>query len=134
MIHCDLHPYNFHIDGEKIIVFDFNHNIYGWFALDIGIALYHGLDWSRKDDYRNDYTNAIIKNFMEGYLSVNNLINFWISKIPLFMKYRQIWFNTELGNIQKNQKEWEYKIENDILFDGFEFKIIHELIENIKER
>lgn len=71
---------------------------------------------------------------MEGYLFVNNLSNFWISKIPLFMKYRQIWFNTELGNIQKNQKEWEYKIENDILFDGFEFKIIHELIKNIKER
>ncbi|MDD2267964.1 MAG: phosphotransferase [Eubacteriales bacterium] len=27
LIHCDLHPYNFHIDGDKITVFDFNDNI-----------------------------------------------------------------------------------------------------------
>ena len=78
LIHCDLHPYNFHIDGDKITVFDFNDNIYAWFALDIAIALFHGLDWSSKDDAGNDYTYAIIENFLKGYLSANHLDSFWI--------------------------------------------------------
>jgi Ser/Thr protein kinase RdoA (MazF antagonist) len=130
LIHCDLHPYNFLIDGDKITVFDFDDNIYAWFALDIGIGLYHGLDWSRKDDFSNDYTNAIIRNFLKGYLSANDLSDFWISKIPMFMKYRQIWFNTEI--INDNQKNWIYNIENDILFDGYDLKSIADIIERVK--
>lgn len=38
LIHNDFHPYNFHIDGELITVFDFDDSIYGWFSLDIAIA------------------------------------------------------------------------------------------------
>jgi len=120
LIHCDFHPHNFHIDGDKLTLFDFNDNVYAWFALDIGIAFYHGLDWSRKDDFGNDYTNAIIKNFLKGYLSANHLSEFWISKIPMFMKYRQIWFNAEL--LDENDKEWIYNIENDIIFADCEIK------------
>ena len=133
LIHNDLHPWNFHIDindGDKLTLFDFNDNIYGWFAMDIGIAFYHGLDWSRKDDAGNDYTNAIIENFLKGYLSVNHLSGLQFSKIPAFMKYRQICFN--LGNIIENYSEWKYKIENDILFDGVELKSISEIIGNLK--
>jgi len=130
LIHNDMHPWNFHIDGDKITLFDFNDNIYGWFVMDIGIAFYHGLDWSRKDDAGHDYTNAIIENFLKGYLSANHLNDFWLSKIPMFMKYRQICLN--LGNITEDPKEWQYKIENDILYDGVELKSISEIIENVK--
>ena len=126
LIHCDLHPYNFYIDGDKLTVFDFNDNIYAWFALDIAIGLFHGLDWSGKDDFGNDFTNAIVENFLKGYLSSNQLSGFWLSKIPIFMKYRQICF---LGAIDDNyKKEWIYNIENDILFDGYDSKSITDLI------
>ena len=129
LIHNDLHPWNFHIDGDKLTLFDFNDNIYGWFAMDVGIALYHGLDWSRKNDAGYDFTNAIIENFLKGYLSANHLSDFWLSKIPKFMKYRQICFN--LGDITENHEKWKYKIENDILFDGIDLKSISDIIENI---
>lgn len=130
LIHCDMHQWNFYIDGDKINVFDFDDSLYGWFALDIGIALFHALWWGRKDDARNDYTNSIIENFLKGYLSANHLSDFWISKIPMFMRYRQIcsfipwFFNPE--NIDDNQKEWIYNIENDILFTDCEIKSLFE--------
>ena len=121
LIHYDVHQWNLLIDGDKLNVFDFDDSLYGWFALDIGIALYHALWWGRKDDAGNDFTNTIIENFLKGCLSANHLSKFWISKIPMFMKYRQIckfswFFNPE--NIDEHQKERIYNIENDILFTG----------------
>lgn len=119
LIHCDVHPWNFLINGEQINVFDFDDSLYGWFALDIGVALYHALWWGRKDDAGNDFTNIIIKRFIEGYLSANHLSDFWLSKIPMFMRYRQIcklsWFY-DSENSDDHQKERIYNIENGILF------------------
>jgi len=127
LIHGDMHPDNFYIDGDKINVFDFGDSQYGWFVLDIGIALFHALWWGRKDNAGNSFTNAIIENFMKGYLSSNRLSVFWISKIPMFMKYRQIsafipWFFNPEDTDNPHQKEWKYNIENDILFDGVDLK------------
>lgn len=119
LIHNDMHQWNIYIDGNKINVFDFDDALYGWYALDIGIALYHGLWWGRKNDAGNDFTNSIIENFLKGYLSANHLSDFWISKIPIFMKFRQIckfsWFFSP-KNIDAHQKERIRNIENNILF------------------
>jgi len=119
LIHNDMHQWNIHIEGDKINVFDFDDAVYGWFALDIGIALYHGLWWGRKDDAGNDFTNKIIKHFLKGYLSANHLSDFWLSKIPMFMRFRQIckfsWFY-DTANVDDHQRERIYNIENGILF------------------
>jgi amicoumacin kinase len=137
LIHSDMHQENFYLDGDKINIFDFDDSLYGWFSLDIGIALFHALWWGRKDDTGNDFTNSIIENFIKGYLSTNHLSDFWVSKIPMFMKYRQIcafipwYFNPE--NMDNNQKKWIYNIENDILFNGCEIKLISENINKIKK-
>jgi len=130
LIHNDMHPWNFLLDGDKINIFDFDDCLYGWYSLDIGIALYHALWWGRKDKAGNDFTESIIKNFLKGYLSENNLSDFWLAKIPMFMKFRQIckfsWF-FDPNNIDEHQKERIYNIENDIFFtdcavDGSLFK------------
>ena len=123
LIHNDMHPWNFYIDKDKINVFDFDDSLYGWFSLDIGIALYHGLWWGRKDDAGTDFTKSIIVNFLDGYLSANNLSEFWISKIPMFMRFRQIckfsWFFNP-GYIDEHQQERIQNIENGILFKNCE--------------
>ena len=131
LIHYDLHPWNFLIDGDKINVFDFDDCLYGWFVSDIGVALYHALWWGRKNDAGYDFTDEIIDNFLDGYLSANYLSDFWISKIPLFMKYRQIckfsWFYNPDSD-DAHQKERMYNIENDIFFtDRFEYREIGKL-------
>jgi len=96
LIHCDIHPWNFHIDGDAVRLFDFDDTIFGWHALDIGIALYHALWWGRGNDAGYDFTHEIIGSFLEGYLLANKLDPFWIKKIPLFMRFRQVckfsWF------------------------------------------
>ena len=135
LIHNDMHPWNFYINGDKINVFDFDDSLYGWFALDIGIALYHGLWWGRKNDAGNDFTNKIVENFIKGYLSANHISDFWLAKIPMFMKFRQIckfsWFY-DSENADDHQRERIYNIENNILFTGCELKSLYGIIENIK--
>ncbi|MCL1859711.1 MAG: phosphotransferase [Oscillospiraceae bacterium] len=128
IIHGDMHQGNFFTDGDKINIIDFGDSIYGWFALDIAISLCHALWWDRKDEKGNDYTNSIIENFIRGYLSANQLSDFWISKIPMFMKYRHLCMNPEKHGLGCKRDEWIYNIENDILFDGFELKSVLEII------
>ena len=132
IIHCDMHPDNFYIDGDKINVFDFGDSKKGWFALDIGIALFDAVWWGRKNAAGNDFTNAIIENFLKGYLSANYLSDFWISKIPMFMKYRQLSMKPEENGLGCNREEWVYHIENDILFTGFELKAVSNIINKVK--
>jgi len=139
LVHGDMHQENFYIDGEDINIFDFGDSMYGWFAMDIGIALFHALWWGRKDDAGNNFTNVILENFLEGYLSANHLSDFWLSKIPMFMKYRQVsafipWFFNPEDREESDQREWKYNIKNDILFDGITLKYISDVIGNIKPK
>ena len=92
LIHCDMHQQNMLISGDHIGVLDFDDCKYGWFALDIGIALYHALWWGLPDDDRekNAFAAKIVKSFIKGYNKNNHLSDYWIKKIPLFMLYRQI--------------------------------------------
>jgi len=125
LIHNDMHQWNFLLEDNKINVFDFDDSLYGWFSLDIGIALYHALWWGRKNDAGEDFTDNIICNFIKGYLSANNLSDYWLEKIPLFMKFRQIckfsWF-FDPENIDEHQKERIFNIENKNLFTDSEIK------------
>ena len=131
VIHGDLHQGNFFTDGDKINIIDFGDSIYGWYALDAAISLCHALWWGRKDDAGNDFTDAIIENFMKGYLSANRLSDFWVSKIPLFMKYRHLCMNPEKNGIGCDREGWKYNIENDILFENVSLKYISDIIKNM---
>ena len=123
LIHYDLHPWNFLIDGGQINVFDFDDCLYGWFALDIGVALYHGLWWGRRNDAGCDFTDDIVENYLRGYLSANRLSDYWLTKIPLFMRFRQIckfsWFY-DPDNVDGHQTERIRNIENGVLFTDCE--------------
>ena len=94
LIHCDMHQLNFLIGNDDIGVLDFDELQYGFFALDVGIALYHAIWSGIPDDVsgtdRNSYALGMIENFMSGYKTENTLSSFWLGKIPLFMRYRQI--------------------------------------------
>lgn len=132
IIHGDMHQGNIFINEDEVSVFDFGDSMYGWFTLDIAITLCHALWWSRQDKIGNDYTISIIENFMKGYLSVNPLSDFWISKIPTFMKYRHLCMNPEKNGLGCTRDEWVHNIENDVLFDGFILKSVVEIIEHVK--
>ena len=133
IIHKDMHQGNIFIDGEEVSIFDFGDSVYGWFALDIAISLCHALWWGREDENGNDYTNLIIENFIKGYLSANQLSDFWLAKIPLFMKYRQISFLVlKQSDLEFPHTEWINNIENNILFEDFKLNSVLDIIKKTK--
>jgi Ser/Thr protein kinase RdoA (MazF antagonist) len=69
-------------------VFDFDDSIYGYFALDIGIALHHALD-NIIGNPQSD-VERIITQFMRGYCSANKLDEVALKSILNFIKYRQL--------------------------------------------
>lgn len=76
LIHYDFHPYNFLIDQGKITVFDFDDSLYGWFALDIGIAATHAVWWG--SDYKawgskHEFAKHFLNEFLEGYIKQNSM-------------------------------------------------------------
>jgi len=126
LIHYDLHPWNMLLEGDRINVFDFDDCLYGWFALDMGVALYHGLWWGRHDGAKpvpNDLSASLIRNFVRGYLSRNSLSRYWLAKVPLFMRYRQIckfsWF-FDPDHIDEEQRTRIGNIERGVLFSDCE--------------
>jgi amicoumacin kinase len=127
LIHSDMHQQNFLIDCNDISVLDFDDCEYGFFALDIGIALYHAIWWGLPDDdfAKNDFALKIINNFMLGYKVENHLSDFWLKKILLFMRYRQIdALSWHLNYYKPNNADGV--IYNDL------FKIYYDFGENIK--
>ena len=103
LIHNDLHPSNFLVKNNKIHVFDFDDSIYGYFALDIGIALQHALH--NADDQQD--AEKIILYFMKSYKSANILDEQSLKSVLPFMKYRQLcnfaWCYPD--NVTKNEQE-----------------------------
>ena len=96
ILHYDVHPWNFRIHQGRLWLFDFDDTLHGWFALDIGVALYHGLWWGRRRTDGEDVAGPLVRRFMEGYCQANRLDAFWTGQIPFFMTYRQLckfsWF------------------------------------------
>ncbi|WP_339325130.1 phosphotransferase [Paenibacillus sp. FSL W8-0194] len=138
LIHYDFHPYNFHIDGDGITVFDFDDSIYGWFSLDIAIAAAHAVWWgSPKEDRtsKNEFASAFLDDFLEGYLKQNHLDRYWIQLIPMFMEYRNVssffWWlydwNGDESTLNESQKHAVAKaahlIEKGLPFDGCEIQL-----------
>lgn len=132
MIHNDLHQKNFYIDDKEIILFDFGDCEYNWFVYDIAIVLYHAVQTIDENDLqgRKDFARLFIHSFLKGYLPENNLDHYWLSTLPFFLNYRQIfsyiYFVTFLTEEQKNNEKVQSilngmrtKIENDIPYLDF---------------
>lgn len=137
LIHIDMHQQNILINENNVSVLDFDECRYGFFAHDIGVSLYHAIWWGLPDDRseKNGFALRIIKNFMSGYNTENSLSDFWLEKIMLFMRYRQIeafsWHigvypskgftavvYNELFGIYFDFGQYIKDIENDVFFEG----------------
>lgn len=138
LIHNDLHPYNFYIDNGDITVFDFDDSIYGWFALDIGIAAAHAVWWGSPTDDRqskNEFALRFLNDFLTGYFKHTHLKTYWVKQIPMFMDYRNIcsyfwWLDSwdgdenSLSEFQQSAIAYAVKlIQNGQPFDGCDIEI-----------
>jgi len=127
MIHGDFTPINFMVDNNNIFVYDFDDCEYNWYAMDIAKALYYAM-WRNPEKRavkdNKGYADYFLMNFIEGYLRENPLEKFWLDKIPLFLKFYEIYMyklahkQFDIYNIRPEVieffKKYKYNIENDI--------------------
>ncbi len=87
LIHQDAHAGNFFVDGDHIILFDFDDCVYAWFAYDIAIVLFYAVmgaeDWPT-------FTHSFMTQFLTGYAEENQLPAKWLAEMPYFLKLREI--------------------------------------------
>ena len=97
LIHADFHNDNFFLDKEnnKITVLDFADCLYGWFAMDIGTAMYYyrrflenGHEASK--EVQQEHGKNFYKQFMIGYKQENDLDDVWSEHINDFLMWRQV--------------------------------------------
>jgi Ser/Thr protein kinase RdoA (MazF antagonist) len=111
MIHNDLHPKNFHLYNNDIILFDFGDCEHNWFVYDIAIVLYHAIQSLSEEESqkRKGFAVHFLKSFLQGYFQENNLDKYWLTKLPFFLNYRHIfsyiYFQRFLNEDQKNNKK-----------------------------
>jgi Ser/Thr protein kinase RdoA (MazF antagonist) len=93
LIHEDLHFANFLIlpDGQPIII-DFDDCAYGWFAIDVAMALFDILvllnPTSEAD--KQAFAHRFLSNYLSGYRLENDLHVFWQRQIPRFLKLKEL--------------------------------------------
>jgi Ser/Thr protein kinase RdoA (MazF antagonist) len=93
LIHGDLHFANFLIqpDGQVSII-DFDDCAYGWFAMDIAMALfdvlvlYHAASEVESQRFAREFLSS----YLHGYRQENDLPLFWQSQIPQFLKLKEL--------------------------------------------
>jgi Ser/Thr protein kinase RdoA (MazF antagonist) len=125
LIHNDLHPRNFLVDGDgEITVIDFDVCTYHFLIKDIAIAMFFA-DWIGKPPKgvsRENFLTVFLQNFMQGYAGENNLDDFWFQELPRFLKHHQIllyivfsheWTRPNPWEANTLQK-WRHQILNDI--------------------
>lgn len=93
LIHGDLHFANFIIqNNEQVSIIDFDDCVYGWFAMDIAMALFDILVLYNPASEEDSQKFAInfLSNYLAGYRPENDLAPFWLSQIPKFLKLKEL--------------------------------------------
>ena len=102
LVHGDFHHGNFLIDGEKLTLFDFDAAEYFWYTGEICTALYNCLPLPRHEiAKRRLYALNYLHHFLRGYRQEREFSDFWLTQIPLFLKY------CELLNYAYFHKYWD---------------------------
>lgn len=91
LIHGDIHLNNFHVDGDKLMLFDFDECEYSWFACDIANPLFYVTPLpSDGMDHRNDVAQRFYDLFMDGYSMEHTLPTYSLQQLPHFLRLREL--------------------------------------------
>jgi Ser/Thr protein kinase RdoA (MazF antagonist) len=101
LIHDDLHFANFLIQPDgRVIIIDFDDCVYGWFAVDVAMALFDVLVlYDPPDDTESQrFARQFMTSYLDGYRKENDLAPFWLSQIPRFLKLKELCIYADLMN------------------------------------
>lgn len=130
LIHSDLHNWNFYVYNGNLYVFDTDDCHYNWLVYDIGIPLYYALRTAEIGDDNIEYARHFFNLFISGYRSENEIDPLWITRIPDFMKLREMdLYIIIMKEDIADENDWcrrfmrgrRERIENDIPFIDLDF-------------
>lgn len=90
LIHADLHHWNFFAAEGAMSIFDTDDCRYDWFAHDLAIPLFYSLFDPKRPGDRESFAREFFGYFIRGYRQENTIDDFWIERVPLFMKLREL--------------------------------------------
>lgn len=90
LIHCDLHPGNFHVADGALTAFDFDDCQYGHFIRDIAISVFAGLEIDPNCGDRQQLNQAYYDELMAGYAEESSLSREWAQRLPVFLAHREL--------------------------------------------
>jgi amicoumacin kinase len=134
LIHDDLHFANFIVRPDGMVtIIDFDDCAYGWFAMDVAMALFDVLVLYNPptEAERRQFAWRFLGSYLRGYRQEKDLPPFWISQIPHFLKLKELCVyatlighpeidqpNTWVGRFMNGRSE---RIANDIAYMDIDF-------------
>ncbi len=102
LIHDDLHFANFLIqpNGQMTII-DFDDCVYGWFAMDIAMALFDVLVlyYASTEEESQSFARRFLTSYLSGYRQEYDLPRFWQEQIPKFLKLKELCIYADLFDL-----------------------------------
>jgi Ser/Thr protein kinase RdoA (MazF antagonist) len=99
LIHDDLHFANFLVkpDGGVAII-DFDDCGYGWFAIDVAMALFDVMVLYNpsNDEQGQAFARRFMRHYLSGYGEQKEVIPFWQAQIPHFLKLKELCIYADL--------------------------------------
>ena len=92
LLHTDCHHGNFHVDGRRLTLFDFDDCCHHWFAYDLAVPIYHFPLKDREQDLVRDRATLthFFQEFIRGYQQENIFQRQWLEQMPLFFRLRDL--------------------------------------------
>ncbi len=90
LLHTDCHHGNFHVEGRRLTLFDFDDCCHHWIAFDLTVPVWHFPVKDRGQDPARDraVVTAFFQEFIRGYQRENPFQRHWLDQMRRFLRLR----------------------------------------------
>jgi amicoumacin kinase len=108
LIHADPEPYNYLLHDGNLTFIDFDDSCYHWYAFDVAVAVQY-LDICANLEVKRVEPQHVWDQFYAGYRQENQLSDFWLDQMPMFMRLRVMedYAFSEMAWDMDNLEDWQ---------------------------
>ena len=108
LIHGDPEPYNYLLHDGQLTFIDFDDSCYHWYAFDVAVAVQY-LEICANLEGKRVEPQQVWDQFYAGYRQENQLSDFWLDQMPMFMRLRVMedYAFSEMAWDMDNLEDWQ---------------------------